>query len=502
MSISIRLSMILWYAALLLLSMVIFAAVVLVGTRTLLEREVDQSLVTGAQQAAMALQRALTADQAVLTGENGEPVPIPARALANTFIEVRLNGRVINRSANLGRLTLPVTADMLTTLQNDLEIPIQRTKLQQEPIKMLVYPVASTDGGRYSVVVARSVADIDVAQQWLLYFIVIGGAGTMLLALFTAPWLANRAIEPVAHITENALAIARSKEIGQLRRLPPHPNTDEIGRLVDAFNEMLDSLDEVLRNQQRFVADVSHELRTPLTTLRGNIDLAKRGILGDEAIELLESEVDRLYRLVNDLLLLARADGGEPLARNVVELDTLVLEVYRQGQLLISASGRPLRLRLGHEDQVTIVGDADRLRQLLLNLVDNAIKYTAEGEITLSLWKESAKEEARIAVQDTGIGISDEAQANIFRRFYRVDSARTRDVGGTGLGLSIVEWIVKMHHGAIRVESREGHGSTFWVTLPLPSPEEIAVASERTGRTTLPRQIARRQSEERLLSHP
>ena len=488
---SIRLSLILWYAALLTLSILIFGLVVWVGARVALNNEMDQRLLEGAQQVSLSLQRVLTADQAMLTQQNVEEIPISARALANTFVEVRLDGRVINRSTNLGSLTLPVTADMLDIAAREGTPRIEETRLRSEPIKLLIQPVPSSSSGTYTVIVARSVADIEAAQQWLLYFVVIGGAGTLLLALFAAPWLANRAIAPVADITQNALSIARSKEIGQQRRLPPHHVTDEIGRLVEAFNEMLDSLDEVLRNQQRFVADVSHELRTPLTSLRGTIDLAKRGALGDEAIDLLGSEVDRLYRLVNDLLLLARADGGESLAREVVELDTLLLEVFRQGHLLIQAAGRPLRLRLGHEDQATVIGDADRLRQLLLNLVDNAIKYTPEGEITISLWKDTGAGEVRIAVQDTGIGIPEEAQQDIFRRFYRVDAARSRDVGGTGLGLAIVEWIVTRHRGRIWVESDVGEGATFWVALPLPSDTELSAARENTDRLALSRPTRR-----------
>ncbi|MBA3534598.1 MAG: hypothetical protein H0T73_21990, partial [Ardenticatenales bacterium] len=204
----------------------------------------------------------------------------------------------------------------------------------------------------------------------------------------------------------------------------------------------------------------------------------KRGALEepeerDEALTIIESEVARLNRLVADLLLLARADGGEKLAKQPVELDTLLLEVFRQGRLLATASGHSIRLRLGHEDQATVLGDPDRLKQLFLNLVDNAIKYTQEGEVVLSLWKDEALGEVRVEVQDTGIGIALESLPQLFRRFYRTDKARSRQLGGTGLGLAIVHWIVQAHEGAISVESEENKGSTFIVSLPLPSNDTL-----------------------------
>jgi signal transduction histidine kinase len=138
-------------------------------------------------------------------------------------------------------------------------------------------------------------------------------------------------------------------------------------------------------------------------------------------------------------------------------------------------------VRLGHEDQATVLGDPDRLRQLLLNLVDNAIKYTQEGEVILSLWRDLAKGEVRISVQDTGLGIPADALPMLFRRFYRTDKARSRKLGGTGLGLAIVQWIVQAHGGTITVASEEGKGSTFTVTLPLPSQEAITDAKTPTG---------------------
>jgi signal transduction histidine kinase len=226
---------------------------------------------------------------------------------------------------------------------------------------------------------------------------------------------------------------------------------------------MLGRLEGLFTTQQRLVADVSHELRTPLTTIRGNIDLLRRGAAKDpqarqETLGAIEVEVTRMSRMVADLLLLAQADAGIELKKKPVELDTLLLEVYRQGQLM--ANG--IEVKLGHEDQAVVMGDADRLRQLLLNLVDNAIKYTpAGGEVRLSLYHKQGW--VQVAVRDTGMGIFPEDLPHIFERFYSTDRARRR--GGTGLGLSIAKWIAEAHGGHLTVESEVGKGSTFTVWL-------------------------------------
>jgi signal transduction histidine kinase len=256
-------------------------------------------------------------------------------------------------------------------------------------------------------------------------------------------------------------------------RLETSGPADEVGRLAATFNEMLERLEALFRTQQRFIADVSHELRTPLTTIQGNLDLLRRGAAVDpeaqsETLEAIESEVSRMSRLVSDLLLLARADAGVQLKKEAVEMDTLLLEIYRQARIMSDG----VAVRLGHEDQAVVQGDPDRLRQLLLNLVDNALKYTPSGgQVNLSLYND--RDWVRVVVADTGIGIPAEhlepgprGLPLVFERFYRADRARSRSHGGTGLGLSIAYWIAQVHGGQISVESEEGKGSRFTVRLP------------------------------------
>jgi two-component system OmpR family sensor kinase len=257
------------------------------------------------------------------------------------------------------------------------------------------------------------------------------------------------------------LAISRADDLD--KRIPQVGPPDEVGRLTETFNIMLDRLERLFRGQQRFIADISHELRNPLTTIRGNVDLMRRMNDVDLAsLDAIQAESERMTRMVGDLLLLAQADAGLPIRRERVELDTLMLQIYRQVRPL--AEG--IELVIGVEDQAAILGDPDRIKQLLLNLVDNAIKYTPKGgKVTLGLQRVEGW--AQLSVADTGVGIPTQDLSHIFERFYRVDKARSRAAGGTGLGLSIVEWIVEAHGGKIDVQSEMGKGTTFVVWLPL-----------------------------------
>ncbi len=180
-----------------------------------------------------------------------------------------------------------------------------------------------------------------------------------------------------------------------------------------------------------------------------------------------ESEATRMNKMINDLLLLAQADSGAlQLQLEPVEMDTLLLEVYRQTKRIadLRRGGAALDIRLGSEDQALVWGDRERLRQVLVNLADNAVKYTSGGTIILSL--ENSAGWVQISVSDTGIGIPPDQQISIFERFYRTDKARSRELGGSGLGLSIVQWIADAHGGRVTVESQQGQGSTFTLWLP------------------------------------
>jgi two-component system, OmpR family, sensor kinase len=486
---SIRLRLTLWYVALLSATLILFGGALYTSVRYSLYSDVDRTLQLRARYAVESAQFLLeTQERAIRESQDMlpqvQPPPTDAFAVPDMYVEFRYaHGGVFDQSTNLRGRELPLHVDTFSAVRRG-EPQFVRTEFQDQPVKILAQPIIYTGEVWGMVQVGRSLTETETTLRHLLFFIVIGIGVTLLLMTFVGAWLAERALAPVDAVTQAALRISRAEDL--TRRLPPYRPRDEIGRLIAAFNEMLGHLDDVFRDQQRFVADVSHELRTPLTALQGNIDLLKRGALAnpeerEEALETIESEVARLNRLVVDLLLLARADGGEQLSFQPVELDTLLLDIFRQARVLATSSNHPVRLRLGHEDQATVLGDPDRLKQLLLNLVDNAIKYTQEGEVVLSLWKNESAREVQISVQDTGIGIPRDALPLLFRRFYRTDKARSRQLGGTGLGLAIVEWIAHAHGGSIEVESEEGKGSAFMITLPLPSAEELAHAKVPTG---------------------
>ena len=347
---------------------------------------------------------------------------------------------------------------------------------------MRVYGTAAKVGrtGEYRAIFVASPLDRITAtmERWraILAAAVVGTSG---VAAAVGWFLAAKAMRPVDQMTQAARAIGRTTDFS--RRLPEPAQQDELGRLARTFNDMLDQLAEAYGTQKQFLADASHELRTPLTVIRTSVESLRRGMDADpvereETLRAIARESERMGRLVADLLTLARADAGQTLERSRLELDSLVLEVYAQEQTL--ADG--VRLQLGEWDQIAVEGDPDRLKQVMLNLVDNALRYTPRGgAVTLDLLRRG--DEAVFQVHDTGPGIATEHLPRIFDRFYRVDQPRTRGIGGTGLGLAIAREVAEAHGGRIEVESRLGEGTTFSLVLP------VARVADEPGRPASPR---------------
>jgi two-component system OmpR family sensor kinase len=315
------------------------------------------------------------------------------------------------------------------------------------------------------VQVAEDAEPTETALGHLQTILLLEGLGGVVLALLIGYWLARGAVKPMQEV----ISVAADIEASDLsRRIGAKRSPAEVQKLADTFDAMLERLDVAFQKQRNFVLDISHELRTPLAALRGNIDvlLMDDSLDGETraALERMSREASRLIRLTSNILYLAHAEAGRELDRRPVELDTLCLEVYRQTKDL-----RPdIKYRLGNEDQVTVIGDRDLLKQVLLNLVDNSLKYTpAGGEVTLSLYRDDAH--ARLEVRDTGPGMEPDQIPLIFQRFYRGQSGKKRDRGGggAGIGLAISDWIVKAHGGEIVVTSQPGRGSLFTVRLPL-----------------------------------
>ena len=338
---------------------------------------------------------------------------------------------------------------------------------------------------------ARSEQDIEQSLANLRLLLLQGGALVLLFALVGGWFITWSVLIRVRHITKTAHTIGASHNFSQ--RVPPHSRfgRDELAVLATTFNEMLTHLEELYQQQQRFVADASHELRAPITSIRCNLDLlTKASDLPEEeaqaALQDARAEADRMGRLINDLLTLSRSDAApqkeRPLTNGytkhisqerLVELDSLILEVFRQyrpSAVLDTDEAeqeqRGPRLLLQHITPVLVYGDADQLKQVVVALLDNALKYTPyEGTISLALLKEA--DIAIVKISDSGIGIAAEDLPHIFERFYRADRARSRERGGSGLGLAIVESIVHRYSGSIKVESTPGKGSTFTLKLPI-----------------------------------
>jgi signal transduction histidine kinase len=289
-----------------------------------------------------------------------------------------------------------------------------------------------------------------------------------------AGWLlARAALRPIDRLAQAAQDIGAAQDFA--RRVPHRGPRDEVGRLAITFNEMLERLhaayerlNAALAAQRRFVADASHELRTPLTSIRGNIGFLRRvedmePADREAALADLTSETERMSRLVNDLLTLARADSGQHLPKTTVQLLPLVREVARQARFLGDGE---VEVSVDQVDEASLQGDSDHLKQLLLILADNAVKFSLPGgRVSLAARRQNGR--LRLEVADSGVGIRSEDLARIFERFYRADPARSP--GGAGLGLAIARWIVQEHDGSISVQSMPGQGSLFTVDLPVDS---------------------------------
>ena len=316
--------------------------------------------------------------------------------------------------------------------------------------------------------VAASLEELQQTRNFLLLTLLVLGTLGLVVSTVAGAAMARRALRPVSEITSTALEIYHTDDLD--RRVDVVSN-DEVGRLASAFNEMLDRLAHLFRAQQRFVADVSHEMRTPLTVIRGNVDLLRMGSTDAESLDAITSESERMTRMVSNLLLLSQADAGAlPMHLHPLDLAPLIANVARSGNIM--ADGH-LAITASALGDLTVQGDADRLKQVLLNLVDNAVKHTPEGGRVTIEARNTDGVTVCVSVCDTGVGIPPEDLPHVFERFYRVDKSRSRMQGGAGLGLAIVKSIVEAHSGHIEAQSTVGQGTCFVFTLPAYQPNLV-----------------------------
>jgi len=486
MTMSIRLRLTLLYSAVLAVTLVIFGMLLYFRLDHTLHSEVDQSLRDRAGREVR-----LAGDgnpRANPGGPGGSPSggassspPRPVRigelaasaALGDPNIYEQVidsNGQVCFSAPANGTETLPRPT---STGQDHFET----ASANHVHLRMLVKPISGDIIFRnlpacsppFAELLARSLSDVDTTLSRLRFVLLVGTAVSLIVAGGAGWLLARNALRPIDRLTAEAGDIGRRQDFK--RRVEHHGPEDEVGRLAATFNNMLDGLDaaheqlqRALEAQRRFVADASHELRTPLTTIRGNAELLRledSSVNPDhrEALADIFTETERMSRLVNNLLALARADGGLHINRRPVEVQPVIAEVFQKESRLVEA----VDLRLDETMHASVSADRDYLVQLLFILVDNAIKYTPPGgSVTITSRVENGT--VLISVRDTGVGIAPRDQARVFDRFYRSDPSRHGE--GTGLGLSIARWIAQELGGTIQLGSELGKGSTFTVLLP------------------------------------
>lgn len=350
------------------------------------------------------------------------------------------------------------------------------------------------------VLIAKSLDDVNSTLSTLSHLLAIGVVFAVVFTSLGGWLIAGNSLRPISSVTRTARVIAVNAHAAGLgRRVDYRGPRDEVGELAGTFDDMLAAIERVAIAQRRFVADASHELRAPLTTIKGSLEFLRRArnLPEEEQAAVLDdayTEAERMAALVNDMLLLARADatttGGSGAARlddqmrgrrEAVELDQLALDIFRHGRAQLQARHiQGIQIGIANLEPEVVQADPGQLRQVLLILLDNAIKYTpAGGRVRIAVSRQGTR--ATISISDTGIGIEPEVLPHIFDRFYRGDQARERDQHGSGLGLAIAKWIVEAHRGEITVSSEPGKGSTFTVLLP---------ASRRIGEQTSAKQPA------------
>lgn len=450
---TLRARLTLWYTAVLAVVLFLFGTIVYFALSYSLTTQIERTLIR-------------TADEILRASSMPEDLQITLRALdltTNVYVQVwDAEGNLRWQSSNASHISGPFAMETWGVSENTFT----ENQHGEEVIRVLSVPLIALPEEQLVgyLQLARTMETVELAQSMLLGFLMIGGVLAIGVAAAIGYMAAGAALRPLDQVTETAERITKADDLS--RRIPQtSAPSDEVGRLIVAFNETLERLEALFETQRRFLADVSHELRTPLTAMRGNVDLIQQtGEADDETLEVISSEVDRMTRMVRDLLLLAQAETGKlPLAQDVVELDTLTLEVFQQAKVLTQEK---LNVSLGREDQARVLGDRDRLKQVMLNLTANAIEHTGEGgSVVIEIMCDGPW--ACFVVNDTGPGIPEEKLPNIFERFYRIDPSRARKAsGGTGLGLSIAYWITRSHGGNIEVESKMGVGSTFTMRLP------------------------------------
>jgi two-component system OmpR family sensor kinase len=471
--VSIRLRLTLWYTAVMAVTLIGGSIALYLVLANALRPARDQLLASKGN--SLAANISLRASQPTASGapRRSGLLPLYVNSLAEGDISIAVRdaeGQTTERSANLGDTDLPLSDE--ARAKADRGEPLyEYIFLEGTRLRLYTTPIVANGQTIGFVQVARPTGQIQQTLDSLETALLVGNSVLVLLAALVGWFLAGWSLEPVRRITRTAEVIESSGELD--RRVFYKGPRDELGELAVAFNSMLGRIESAFNAQRRFVSDASHELRTPLTTLRVNLELLRKERAAappdwGEVLDDLALELDRLTRLVEGLLELARADAGQSIERASLELDQLLERVERQ----VSQLADGVSISLEGPPAGRVVGNADALTQLFLILLDNALKYTPPGG-RVSLERQRNDGFVRVTVADTGPGVAPEELPRLFDRFYRTPSARGRP--GTGLGLPIARWIAEQHGGKLTAESAPGRGSAFTVWLPAaPEPKRTS----------------------------
>jgi len=457
---SVRTRLTLWYAGVLALSLIAFALVIYYAAGNIFHERQDESLRSTAQTVASAYVEELGETQS--PSKAGEVV-LAELTFPNRYVQLTDNtGLRIASSSNLSGSTITTPASVFIEARAR-----GASNVTANGLRVAVVPLSS-DRSLGFAEVAEPLSAIEEALRELRRDLFFGVPLVLLLASAGGYFLARKSLASIASMNSQTQRISAQNLSSRLDVTNPR---DELGRLATTINDLLARLESSFKEQQRFIADASHELRTPLAVLRGETEVAlgkTRSI--DEyqhSLSLIQDEAERLSRIVEDLFILARQPINRRAALNKepISLNDAVKDCARAAQVLAARKGVRLKLEENDPPSIALNADQELIKRMILNLLDNAVKYTpAGGEISLALARENGN--AEIVVRDNGIGIPAADQSRVFDRFYRVDKARARALGGAGLGLSIAQWIVEAHGGRIGVVSTPGRGSTFTVSLP------------------------------------
>ncbi|MFN8574548.1 MAG: HAMP domain-containing sensor histidine kinase [Gemmatimonadaceae bacterium] len=464
------------YTLALMATLLLFSAAILVVQRASVMRELTMSAETFANLGVQILREASTAGENVVVTSDSLVGPVlnprwrsRLDVLPAYVIVLDRNSRRVYQSLLVRQLPVGEAAvldDALASLERS-----SSTVFKTNSDEIVLVRRADPDP-RYSafrVVVGLGRSESDTATWELIGTVALMLPLLVAFSVFAAYVIAGGAVRPIDKIRSEVEAITDGRSLH--RRLAIEPGGDELARLTHTLNDMIGRLETSFGALRRFTADASHELKTPLTVLRADVERAMHAPThsNDQLVALEEAlqETTRMADLVESLLTLARADEGRfDLHREVVPLEPLAREVMETAVILGEDAG--LQVSMPVVQPVVVLGDRTRLRQLFLNLVTNAIKYTPRGgEVELSLARND--DQAVFSVRDTGIGIAAADLPFIFERFWRADRVRSRaaERGGFGLGLAISQWIAQAHGGTLTLQSRLNRGSTFTVTLPL-----------------------------------